>query len=79
VINRLVTLAFLAAHVCGLRFELSNDLVRNFVNLDSRLLDKLMTVQWESRGYTHELKMNWKDISTRASPKYSGVDLIVPG
>ena len=38
-----------------------------------------MTVQWESRGYTHELKVNWNGLTTRTSPKYSGVDLIIPG
>lgn len=37
-----------------------------------------MKVQWESKGYGHELKLNIDQLTIRKS-EHSGVDLVIPG
>lgn len=53
-------------------------MIRKWVSVDAKILEKLMKVQWESRGFDHELKLNLNQLTTRKS-EHNGVDLVIPG
>ncbi len=77
-LDRLVLISFLVLHVLAIRFEFSTDLLRHWASIDGKILEKLMRVQWESRGYGHELEINLSKLTTRPSAE-NGVDIVIPG